>query len=150
MSEEPRPDQAPGGEAREDADRERVARTLEQLEAGVRQRRAELATLGEKSEELRLALAELKKREFVEEPPCVSPRPVLGRLLVFVRKVGFHLFVKWWVRPVLQQQNSYNQVASGRIQSLAFALEDLEHRMEQLAGRLDRLEDGEAGAEGER
>ena len=119
----------------------RVADALERVKAGVKQRRAELATLGERSEELRLALAELKKREFVEEPPCFSPRPVLGPLLVFLRKAGFHLFFKWYARPVQQQQNAFNQVASGRIQSLAYALEDLEHRVELLAQRLDRLED---------
>jgi len=123
----------------------RVADALARIQAGVKQRRAELATLGERSEELRLALAELKKREFVEEPPCFSPRPVLGPLLVFLRKAGFHLFFKWYARPVQQQQNAFNQVASGRIQSLAFALEDLEHRVELLVRRLDRIEEGETG-----
>jgi hypothetical protein len=126
----------------------RVADALGRIQAGVKQRRAELATLGERSEELRLALAELKKREFVEEPPCFSPRPVLGPLLVFLRKAGFHLFFKWYARPVQQQQNAFNQVASGRIQSLAFALEDLEHRVELLARRLDRIEEDDGGEEG--
>lgn len=135
-------------------DRERVAATLERLEAGVRQRRAELATLGERSEELRLALVELRRHEVVEEPPCVSPRPVIGPLLVFLRKAGFHLFVKWWVRPVLQQQNAFHQLAGGRIQALTHALEEVEHRVARLTQRLDRLEgepegepSGETGGE---
>lgn len=148
MSDETSPSQVndpragdPNSEGRE----ARVADALARIQAGVKQRRAELATLGERSEELRLALAELKKREFVEEPPCFSPRPVLGPLLVFLRKAGFHLFFKWYARPVQQQQNAFNQVASGRIQSLAFALEDLEHRVELLVRRLDRIEDGAEG-----
>jgi len=127
----------------------RVAAALERLEAGVRQRRAELATLGERSEELRLALVELRRREVVEEPPCVSPRLLIGPLLVFLRKAGFHLFTKWWARPVLQQQNAFNQLAGGRVQALTYALEELEHRVARLTRRLDRIEkiekDGETG-----
>ena len=133
-------------------DREaRVADALARIQAGVKQRRAELATLGERSEELRLALVELKRREIVEEPPCFSPRPVIGPLLVFLRKAGFHLFFKWWARPVLQEQNTFNQLAGGRIQSLAYALEELEHRVARLTHRLDRLDPaGDEPAPGDR
>jgi len=120
----------------------RVAEVLERVRAGVRQRRAELATLGEQSEELRLRLAELKTREFVDEPAAVSPRPVIGPLLVFLKKAGFHLFVKWWTRPVLQQQNAYNHLASSLIQDLAGSIQDLQRRLDTLAGRLDALEQG--------
>jgi len=115
-------------------DRARVAETLARLEAGVRQRRAELARLGDRSSEKSFALKEL---EHVEEPACFSPRPVIGPLLVFLRKAGFHLFVKWWARPVLQGQNAFNREASARIQELARALEDAELRLERLARRLD-------------
>lgn len=132
------------GDGESPAPEARVAEVLERVRAGVRQRRAELATLGEQSEELRLRLAELKTREFVDEPAAVSPRPVLGPLLVFLKKAGFHLFVKWWTRPVLQQQNAYNHLASGLIQDLAGSIQDLQRRLETLAGRLDALEQGAA------
>lgn len=122
-------------------DRARVAETLARLEAGVRQHRAELARVGERGGEKDFALQELER---VEEPPCFSPRPVIGPLLVFLRKAGFHLFVKWWARPVLQGQNAFNQEASARIQELARALEDAELRLERLARRLDAREDGTA------
>lgn len=134
-------------------DREpRVAEVLESLRAGVRQRRAELATLGERGDELRLALVELKTREFIEEPVCVSPRPVVGPLLVFVRKAVFHLFFKWYARPVLQQQNAYNQAAGRLIQGFASSIEELQRRLDTLAGRVEALaaRAGEAEAPEER
>lgn len=132
MSEDPTPHQ--------DRDRERVAAALEQIRAGVRQRRAELATLGERDEERKLVLLELKSREFVEEPTPVSPRPVIGRLLVFVRKAFFHLLMKWYLRPVLQQHNAFNQTASRLLQETSVALEDLSRQVERLARRVEALE----------
>lgn len=139
------------GDADSTTSETRVAEVLERVRAGVRQRRAELATLGEQSEELRLRLAELKTREFVEEPAAVSPRPVVGPLLVFLKKAGFHLFVKWWARPVLQQQNAYNHLASSLTQDLAGSIQDLQRRLETLAGRLEALtETVEGVAEGGR
>lgn len=117
--------------------RTQVAETLARLEAGVRQHRAELARLGDRGGEKNFALQELER---VEEPPCFSPRPVIGPLLVFLRKAGFHLFVKWWARPVLQGQNAFNQEASARIQELSRALEDAELRLERLARRVEARE----------
>jgi hypothetical protein len=138
-----------------DEERERVAAVLERVRAGVRQRQAELAAVGEGEEDAKLALAELRGAEFVREPQAVSPRPVVGRGLVLLRKVGFHLFVKWWVRPVLQQQNIFNQAASRLLDELARErARDAERaarlvrRVDELAARVEALEAsrGEGGA----
>ncbi|HEV7671930.1 MAG TPA: hypothetical protein VGS22_25690 [Thermoanaerobaculia bacterium] len=110
-----------------------VAAALERLRAGVRQRRAELATLGDESEATKLRLLELKTLEWVEEPPLFSHRPGLGKLIVFLRKVFFHAFVKWYARPLLQRQNRFNQVASQLIQELIA-------QQTRLAGGVGRLE----------
>ena len=83
------------------AERQRVAETLDRLRSGVRQRQAELTTVDGESEEQRLRLADLQASEFLQEPICVSPRPVVGPILVFVRKAFFHLFMKWYMRPVV-------------------------------------------------
>jgi hypothetical protein len=123
-----------------DPERQRVAAVLERVRAGVRQRQAELAAVGEGEEDAKLALAELRGAEFVREPQAVSPRPVVGRGLVLLRKVGFHLFVKWWVRPVLQQQNAFNQAASRLLDDLARERRRDAERAARLARRLDELE----------
>ncbi|HEX5760556.1 MAG TPA: hypothetical protein VF121_15325 [Thermoanaerobaculia bacterium] len=92
-------------------DAAQVADLLERVRAGVRQRQSELATLSG-GEETKLRLLELETLEYVEEPLAVSPRPVVGRALVFLKKAAFHLFFKWYVRPVRERQNRFNQVAS--------------------------------------
>jgi hypothetical protein len=65
---------------------DRVAKVLAQVRSGVRQRQAEVAAAGTGSEEAQHQLPELKSREYVQEPLCVSPRPVVGRLLVRARR----------------------------------------------------------------
>lgn len=121
-------------------DETRVEEVLQQIRAGVRQRQAEVATLGAASEQGRHKLAELTAREYVQEPIAVSPRPVFGRWIVFARKAFFHLFLKWFTRPVMEQQNSYNQAASRLIQDLMQGQERLSQRTRELEARLARLE----------
>lgn len=117
----------------------RVAAVLEQLRSGVRQRTAEVAALGAGADAARHRLVELASREYVEEPVPVSPRPVLGRLLVFSRKAVFHLFLKWLSRPVLEQQNAFNETASRLIQDLVKQQEGLERQVRRLAAELETL-----------
>jgi hypothetical protein len=113
----------------------RVAQVLAQVRSGVRQRQAEVAAAGTGSEEAQHKLLELKTREYVQEPLCVSPRPVLGRLLVFSRKAVFHLFLKWFSRPVLEQQNLYNQTVARLLEDLLKTQEATERRLRELEAR---------------
>jgi len=115
---------------------DRVARALAQVRSGVRQRQAEVAAAGTGSEEAQHKLLELKTREYVQEPLCVSPRPVLGRFLVFTRKAVFHLFMKWFSRPVLEQQNLYNQTVARLLEDLLKSQEAAERRLRELEARL--------------
>jgi hypothetical protein len=119
---------------------EPVRAALERVRAGVRQRRSELASLGERREGLELVLLELKAREFTGEPVPVSPRRFLGRLLVFARRGFFHLFFKWYARPLREQQNAFNQAASRLLQDLVRQQGDLGRHLERLERRLSALE----------
>jgi outer membrane murein-binding lipoprotein Lpp len=125
---------------------ERVAAVLEQLRSGVRQRTAEVAAVGAGADAARHRLVELASREYVEEPLPVSPRPVLGRLLVFSRKAVFHLFLKWFTRPVLEQQNGFNESASRLIQDLVKQQEGLERQVRRLAAQVEKLAAERSGA----
>ena len=80
-----------------------------------------------------IRLAELRRREFVQEPLPVSPRPGIGRLLVFVRKAAYHLFFKWHARAVLQQQNEFNQAAAALVATLAEREREARRELERLA-----------------
>jgi len=124
----------------EDQDSRDVAAVLERLRAGVRQRQAELATVNAATDEARFKLAELTAKEFIQEPMAVSPRPVIGRALVFVRKAMFHLFFKWYMRPVVEQQNAFNQTASRLVQDLLQAEERLARQLREMDARLTALE----------
>ncbi len=146
MSEEPTP---PSPETAADDEAARVAASLEGLRAAVRQRQGELASArGGGGDELALQLAELRRREFVEEPAPVSPRPWFGRLVVFARKVAWHLGLKWHARAVWAQQNGFNQTASRTIQDLAERERETRRRIARLEARLAELEARGGGGAG--
>ena len=119
---------------------ERVDEVLQQLRAGVRQRQAELATMGAGTDEARFKLVELTSKEYIQEPIALSPRPVLGKWIVFSRKAFFHLFLKWFMRPVLEQQNAFNQTAGRLIQDLVQGQEKLSRQLREMDARLTALE----------
>lgn len=129
---------------RDNERRRRVAEAVERLRAGVKQRTAETATVDSEREDTRLRLVELAKLEYVREPIPVSPRPVVGRLLVLLRKAFFHLAYKWYARPVLHQQNGFNHAAADLVAELAARLEDSERRVGELERRLAALEGDDA------
>jgi hypothetical protein len=131
-------------------DEARVAAVLDQLRAGVRQRRAELATLapagdggdplgGGASADVRARLLQLREGEFVREPVPVSHRPGWGRWIILARKAGYKLFGRWLVRPLLDQQNAYNQAVSASLQELMENEERLRRQVRDLAARLDAI-----------
>ncbi|HEX6902645.1 MAG TPA: hypothetical protein VF789_23205 [Thermoanaerobaculia bacterium] len=116
-----------------------VAEVLQKVRSGVRQRRAESATLGG-TEATRGGLLELKQREYVREPEPFSHRPGLGRLIVLARKAFYKLFLKWFSRPLIEQQNAYNQTASRLIEELIDAQARTERELRQVSARLEILE----------
>ena len=129
----------------------RVAEVLQQVRSGVRQRRAEAATLAGGSEEMRGGLLELKQREYVREPVPFSHRPSFGKLIVLFRQAFFKLFLKWFARPVLEQQNAFNQTAARLLEELAEGQERTERELRQVSARLEALQQrlGEASRPGE-
>jgi hypothetical protein len=125
-----------------------VAETLQQLRSGVRQRVAELAAVPADAGGTRSKLLEVRAREFVREPTPVSHRGRVGGGIVWTRKVFYHLFLKWFARPVLEQQNAFNQAASAVEHELAARLEEMQRRLELLQHRVEHLEHGPPPGEG--
>lgn len=119
----------------------RVAEVLQRVRSGVRQRRAEAATLAAGAAEVHGGLLELRQREYVREPVPFSHRPGLGRWIVLARKAFFKLFLKWFVRPVGEQQNAFNQTAARLIESLVESQERTARELRQLSARLEALEE---------
>lgn len=127
----------------------RVDEVLQKVRSGVRQRRAESATLAAGGMETRNGLLMLKSREYVQEPVVFSHRPRWGRLIVFARKAFFHIFLKWYLRPLLEQQNGFNQAASRLIEDLVEAHDLTLRELALVSARLEALEErlGEPASE---
>jgi len=133
----------------DDAIDPRVAEVLQQLRSGVRQRQAEAATVGGVPGSLEApggpagfaqGLLAVKAAEYVQEPLPFSHRPRLGKLVVGSRKAFFHLLLKWFIRPVLAQQNAFNQAAGRMLQDLAEAQERTAREVRVLAALVAELE----------
>jgi hypothetical protein len=129
----------------------RVAEVLQSLRSGVRQRQAEAATMGgapggaRADGGLAAGLLAVRSHEYVQEPVAFSHRARFGKLIVFARKAFFHLFLKWFHRPLLAQQNAFNQSAGQLLQELAEAVERLARETRLQAARLADLEARQAG-----
>lgn len=130
-----------------------VAEALQALRSGVRQRHAEAVTMGGLAGGadsaagggiggiggISAALLAVRSHEYVQEPVPFSHRARAGRLVVWVRKAFFHLFLKWLVRPLVEQQNAFNQAVARLLQELAEAEERTARETRLLAARLDEL-----------
>ena len=58
----------------------------------------------------------LLQKSQVQERPFTSNTPIIGPLLVRFRQMWNSVATKWYVRPLLQQQNSFNQLAVSQLQ----------------------------------
>ena len=126
------------------SDEKRVVAALEQIQASVRQRTSELSTLSDRDEHRNLRLVELRQSEFLQEPFPVSPRPVAGNVIVWARKAWFHLFQKWYTRPLLIQQNRYNRAVTAMIEDLLRDQKQLDSELRDLRRLLvDQRRDSE-------
>jgi hypothetical protein len=91
-------------------------------------------------------LLAVRSAEYVQEPVAFSHRPRFGSLIVGARKAFFHLFLKWFMRPVLAQQNAFNQAAGRLLQELAEASQRTARETRLLAARVAELEARTAAA----
>lgn len=109
----------------------RVAEVMQQIRAGIRQRQAELATVGGRvlsgeEEHLAQQLRELQAKAHIREQPFTSDKPIIGRLIVFIRETWNSVSTKWYVRPMLRQQNIFNQAMTQMVHELHKRLEELD------------------------
>lgn len=117
-----------------------VEQVLQQIRAGVRQRQAERAAnrsarrqtkeRGKHWEQVDQKITELQARARVQERPFVSHVPVVGRLITFVRSTWNNVATRWFVLPMVHQQNAFNQ-------TVVQTFRELIHTQDRLSARLD-------------
>lgn len=75
-------------------------------------------------------LATLRQNQTILEQPFTSQVPVVGRLIVGVRDLWNSIAAKWYVRPLIHQQNVFNQQVVNYLQDNWQDLLDLEQRQQ--------------------
>lgn len=108
---------------------------VESLREGMRRQRAALAAADESHGGE--TLSDLEDSWNVNEPSGMSGRPVFGRLITFLRKVVKITILRWYTRPILQQQNLFNRAAKRRIEELTSANRRLQSEIDELRSRIE-------------
>lgn len=138
----------------------KVEEILAELREQVRQRRAKLGPeaggLHDASgydlslAELRAVVQDISDNWSVSAHlPVMWHTPVIGRLVSYAKR-AMRLLLRWYINPVVEQQNNFNEAVARAIVQLA-AYQDRLRREWQLADeRLDRIEElvGERVARG--
>ncbi len=115
-----------------------VGAILAQLRAEIRSARAGLgdetphaAQLGVSLEELRDAVAEVEALRAVSAHWPLTWRTPRERVLVFVQRL-IRRGLKWYITPIVEQQNAYNNAVARALQLLVESQEQLAHQILQL------------------
>jgi hypothetical protein len=75
----------------------------------------------------------------VQEPAFMSNVPLLGGLVCWLRTAWLNMAARWYVRPMLAQQNQFNQMMADQlydIQQQQSALDGDQAALWQAAGEL--------------
>ncbi|NLE45501.1 MAG: hypothetical protein GX620_12340 [Chloroflexi bacterium] len=102
-----------------------VTELLEQIKAGMLQRRGEIAAIREERrqwmrqrEQIRQYLGILAHMGQVEEKPFTSQVPVLGPVIAAFRTLWNNVSTRWYVLPMFHQQRLFNQAVVEVLRSL--------------------------------
>lgn len=118
-----------------------VAEVMRQIRADIRRRQAELKALGDRAlpvedGQWEQRVRELRAKAHVRERPFVSHAPIIGRFIAFFREKWNSIAAKWYVRPMLHQQNIFNQAVVQTIQEMLEAQADLDRYLELVEERI--------------
>lgn len=89
---------------------------------------------------LRKRLAVLEGQMTIQVHPFTSHAPLIGRLIVRFRRLWNWMSTKWYVLPMLQQQNRYNASVTHALRELTADIEVLTLSAQEMQARLDTLE----------
>ncbi|MGQ9581882.1 MAG: hypothetical protein ACUVV6_00010 [Thermoplasmatota archaeon] len=90
-------------------------------------------------ERLQAITAQLNALRALQEPRCTSRVPLLGPLVAAGRRLGHWMSTQWYARPLLEQQNRFNEQVVRALDELADLLMRLRHGQERAEQALSRL-----------
>lgn len=98
-----------------------------------------LAAYLQSTDRVQERLRDLESRAWIRETEFRSNAPIIGGLIVAIRNLWNWMSTKWYILPMLQQQNSFNSAAAQMIRdlwtmnrTLLSALAFLQHRVDEL------------------
>jgi hypothetical protein len=97
-------------------------------------------TMNDGSINLPSALDQLRAKRLLQEQPFVSRVPIFGPLIARLRAAWNSISTKWYVRPLLQQQNEFNELAAAVLAAQDATLRSQATRLDKEAARLGDLE----------
>ena len=77
-------------------------------------------------------LAELKNRQEIHERGFVSGVPIIGPLIVWIRTQWNNVATRWYVLPLVQQQNEFNRQLVATLEDIREHLAALEENLADL------------------
>jgi len=83
-------------------------------------------------ERLRARITELERQMLVRERPFVSHAPLVGPLIVKIRTFWNWMSTKWYMLPILRQQNAYNMAVAQTLREVVMAIESLSQSVQKL------------------
>jgi hypothetical protein len=116
-----------------------IAEILNQLREEVKTRREKLH--GTELSELRAVIKQANENWNVSAhlPITWGKPPVIGRLLAYVKRAT-RLLLRWYINPIVEQQNNYNAAVSRSLLQINAYLEQLTREGYNLEQQLAALE----------
>jgi hypothetical protein len=117
-----------------------IAAELEQLRAEVKARREKLH--GSELSELRALVRQVNERWNVSAhlPITWGSPPVIGRAIAYAKRVT-RLLLRWYINPIVEQQNNFNAAATRALLQTNAYLEQLTREQYALEQRIKELEE---------
>jgi hypothetical protein len=78
----------------------------------------------------------LFKKGIITEQPFSSEIPILGPIIVWFRTMWNSVAAKWYVRPLLEQQNNFNRLIVERVRDIEAYAYDLSTEQDRDLSRL--------------
>lgn len=89
--------------------------------------------------ELRRMLQEIEAARVVSAHWPLQGQTIPQRMLALINKV-VRRYLRWYINPIVDQQNAYNDVVARTLQGLVAANEELRGEVAQLRARVGELE----------
>ena len=95
-----------------------------------------LATHFSRLDTLREHIATLEGNMLLHEEPFESNAPLIGPLIVRFRYIWNWMSTRWYVKPIMKQQNDFNTATTQTLREVLTSMEALTQSVQQMQAQL--------------